>query len=143
VAAHEEASVAELWRGLNNVDDNDNSSNFIHAGAGESGKTTILRQMKLIHDGGFTIEERETFKEVIFSNTLQSMRVTMEAMATLHISFENPGNETYRRLVMEAHPQVDYLAHELVEAIAALWDDPAVQGCVARSNEFQLNDSAK
>lgn len=99
--------------------------------------------MKLIHDGGFTIEERETFKEVIFSNTMQSMRVTMEAMATLNIPFQQPGNEAHRRLIMEAHPQVDYLAHELVEAISSLWDDPGVKDCVDRSNEFQLNDSAR
>ncbi|CAO3594054.1 unnamed protein product [Absidia cylindrospora] len=112
-------------------------------GAGESGKSTLLKQMKLIHDGGFTVEERESFKEVIFSNTMQSMRVTLEAMISLNIPFQNDGNEVHQRLILEAHPQVDYLAHELVEAISALWDDPAVKGCVDRSNEFQLNDSAK
>ncbi|KAI9303506.1 G-alpha protein [Cunninghamella echinulata] len=112
-------------------------------GAGESGKSTILKQMKLIHDGGFTSEERESFKEVIFSNTMQSMRATLEGMVTLGLTFKNPGNEIHQRLIMEAHPQVDYMAHELVEAIAALWDDPAVKECVSRSNEFQLNDSAK
>lgn len=99
--------------------------------------------MKLIHDGGFTAEERESFKEVIFSNTMQSMRATLEGMDTLGLIFKNPGNEVHKRLIMEAHPQVDYMAHELVEAIAALWDDPAVKECVSRSNEFQLNDSAK
>jgi guanine nucleotide-binding protein subunit alpha len=40
-------------------------------GAGESGKSTILKQMKLIHDGGYSKEEREAFKEIIFSNTVQ------------------------------------------------------------------------
>ncbi|CDH50559.1 g-protein complex alpha subunit [Lichtheimia corymbifera JMRC:FSU:9682] len=112
-------------------------------GAGESGKSTILKQMKLIHDGGYTPEERESFKEVIFSNTIQSMRVTMEAMHDLGIPFRNPENEIHRRLVLEAPPQVDYLSHELVEAIATLWDDPAVKDCVDRANEFQLNDSAR
>ncbi|KAI9319487.1 G-alpha protein [Dichotomocladium elegans] len=112
-------------------------------GAGESGKSTILKQMKLIHDGGYTPEERESFKEVIFSNTIQSMRVTMEAMQDLGLAFRNPENEIHRRLVLEAPPQVDYLSHELVEAIATLWDDSAVKDCVDRANEFQLNDSAR
>jgi guanine nucleotide-binding protein subunit alpha len=44
---------------------------FIFTGAGESGKSTILKQMKLIHDGGYSKEEREAFKEIIFSNTVQ------------------------------------------------------------------------
>lgn len=112
-------------------------------GAGESGKSTLLKQMKLIHDGGYTIEEREGFKEVIFSNTMQSMRVTLEAMEGLGVSFTFPENKSHRRLVLEAPPQVDYLGHELVEAIVSLWNDPGVQECVQRSNEFQLNDSAK
>ncbi|KAI9311529.1 G-alpha protein [Dichotomocladium elegans] len=112
-------------------------------GAGESGKSTILKQMRLIHDGGFTPEERESFKEVIYSNTIQSMRVTMEAMYDLGIPFCHPENEVHRRLVLEAPPQVDYLSHELVEAIAILWDDQSVKDCVDRANEFQLNDSAR
>ncbi|CAO3693838.1 hypothetical protein G6F70_001692 [Rhizopus microsporus] len=112
-------------------------------GAGESGKSTILKQMKLIHDGGYTPEERESFKEVIFSNTLQSMRVTLEAMDNLGIPFRNPENELHKRLIMDAPPQIDYLGHELVEAISSLWDDLGVQECVSRANEYQLNDSAK
>ncbi|KAI9271313.1 G-alpha protein [Sporodiniella umbellata] len=112
-------------------------------GAGESGKSTILKQMKLIHDGGYTPEERENFKEVIFSNTMQSMIVTLEAMESLGIEFRNPDNDLHRKLVLDAPPQTDYLGHELVDAIASLWEDPGVQDCVSRANEFQLNDSAK
>lgn len=99
--------------------------------------------MKLIHDGGYTPEERESFKEVIFSNTMQSMRVTLEAMENLGISFHDSENEGHKRLVLEAPPQIDYLGHELVIAITSLWDDEGVRECVQRSNEFQLNDSAR
>ncbi|CAB5395509.1 unnamed protein product [Rhizophagus irregularis] len=52
-----------------------NEIKMLLLGAGESGKSTILKQMKLIHDGGYSPEERESFKEIIFSNTVQSMRV--------------------------------------------------------------------
>ncbi|KAF7731656.1 guanine nucleotide-binding protein subunit alpha [Apophysomyces ossiformis] len=112
-------------------------------GAGESGKSTILKQMKLIHDGGYSYEERESFKEVIFSNTIQSMRVTLEAMDALGIDFEYRSNDRYRRLVLEAPPQVSVLSKVLVEAIAALWEDKGVRACVDRAKEFQLNDSAQ
>lgn len=30
--------------------------------------------MKLIHNGGYNDSERESYKEIIFSNTIQSMR---------------------------------------------------------------------
>ncbi|CAO3665718.1 unnamed protein product [Rhizopus stolonifer] len=112
-------------------------------GAGESGKSTILKQMKLIHDGGFSQEERESFKEVIFSNTLQSMAVTLEAMDSLGIPFAIIENRQHKILVMKAPPQIDALDQELVDAISTLWDDTGVQECVSRASEFQLNDSAK
>lgn len=35
---------------------------FITLGAGESGKSTVVKQMKIIHGDGFTPQELETFK---------------------------------------------------------------------------------
>ena len=59
------------------------------AGAGESGKSTILKQMKLIHEGGYSRDERESFKEIIYSNTVQSMRVILEAMESLELPLDD------------------------------------------------------
>ncbi|CAO3616381.1 unnamed protein product [Cunninghamella blakesleeana] len=112
-------------------------------GAGESGKSTILKQMKLIHDGGYVTEERESFKEVIFTNTVQSMKVTIMAMKNLYIDFDNPHNEFNARLIMDLPDQVSGLHQDDVDAIACLWEDNGIKHCVERSNEFQLNDSAK
>ena len=100
--------------------------------------------MKLIHDGGYTTEERESFKEVIYSNTLQSMRVTLEAMELLNIPFQNKQNENYHRhLILEAPPQIEMMNQELVQAFISLWEDQGVRICLGRSNEYQLNDSAR
>ena len=54
-------------------------------GAGESGKSTILKQMRLISQGAHTPEERIAYKEVIFSNAVQSMQVVVDAMEDLGI----------------------------------------------------------
>lgn len=51
-----------------------NEIKMLLLGAGESGKSTVLKQMKLIHHGGYTRNERDSYKEIIFSNTVQSMR---------------------------------------------------------------------
>lgn len=51
-----------------------NEIKMLLLGAGESGKSTVLKQMKLIHHGGYTRNERESYREIIFSNTVQSMR---------------------------------------------------------------------
>ncbi len=47
-------------------------------GAGESGKSTIVKQMKIIHDNGYSLEERELFKSVVFCNTIQSLFVILK-----------------------------------------------------------------
>ncbi|KAJ5351376.1 hypothetical protein N7452_000350 [Penicillium brevicompactum] len=107
-----------------------NEIKMLLLGAGESGKSTILKQMKLIHEGGYSRDERESFKEIIYSNTVQSMRVILEAMESLELPLEDARNEYH-------HPP------EVGNAIGALWRDTGVQECFKRSREYQLNDSAK
>ena len=40
-------------------------------GAGESGKSTIVKQMKIIHESGFTSEDFKQYRPVVYSNTIQ------------------------------------------------------------------------
>lgn len=121
-----------------------NEVKMLLLGAGESGKSTILKQMKLIHDNGYNSDEREAFKEIIFSNTVQSMRVIMEAMETMGIALGKPENEKYKTVIMELPNQIeaDVFPAECTAAIKALWADEGVQACFGRSREYQLNDSA-
>ncbi|KAI9505923.1 guanine nucleotide-binding protein subunit alpha [Coemansia sp. RSA 1358] len=121
-----------------------NEVKMLLLGAGESGKSTIIKQMKLIHDGGYSQEERESFKEVIFSNTIQSMRVLLEAMEALHISLEHSEYQMHSSVIMNMPSQIeaDSLPVDVANAVKALWSDGGVRECFRRSNEFQLNDSA-
>lgn len=114
-------------------------------GAGESGKSTILKQMKLIHEGGYSRDERESFKEIIYSNTVQSMRVILEAMESLELPLDDQRAEYHVQTIFMQPPQIegDSLPPEVGQAIAALWKDAGVQECFKRSREYQLNDSAR
>ncbi|KAG9286883.1 hypothetical protein G9A89_012433 [Geosiphon pyriformis] len=122
-----------------------NEVKMLLLGAGESGKSTILKQMKLIHDGGYSPEERESFKEIIFSNTVQSMRVILDAMDNMSLSLRNESNQRYANIIMNLPNQIegDNLPPDVSTAIKCLWADQAVQDCFRRSREYQLNDSAK
>ncbi|PNY23627.1 Guanine nucleotide-binding protein alpha-2 subunit [Tolypocladium capitatum] len=62
-------------------------------GAGESGKSTILKQMKLIYSQGFNKHERLEWKPVIFTNIVHSFRTIHEVMTELNYHFDNPENE--------------------------------------------------
>ncbi|KAI8096793.1 G protein alpha subunit [Halteromyces radiatus] len=121
-----------------------NEVKLLLLGAGESGKSTILKQMKLIHDEGFSQDERIAYTEIIFSNTIQSMRVILEAMEILDINLANPDNQDAVNLIMNQPNQISScsLPLDVVRAIQQLWADEGVKTTFNRSNEYQLNDSA-
>ncbi|KAL9108245.1 MAG: hypothetical protein Q9227_006983 [Pyrenula ochraceoflavens] len=122
-----------------------NEIKMLLLGAGESGKSTILKQMKLIWEGGYSDDERESFKEIIYSNTVQSMRVILEAMESLELPLENSSAEYHVHTIFMQPPQIegDHLPTPVGNAIRELWRDAGVQECFKRSREYQLNDSAK
>ncbi|KAG0294945.1 guanine nucleotide-binding protein subunit alpha [Dissophora globulifera] len=122
-----------------------NEVKMLLLGAGESGKSTVLKQMKLIHDGGYSEDEKEAFKEIIFSNTVQSMRVILEAMDSMDLALYHDANRNYAIIIMSLPAQIEgqYMPHEVAVAVQNLWLDPNVQQAFARSREYQLNDSAK
>jgi len=113
-------------------------------GAGESGKSTIVKQMKIIHESGYSPEECKQYKPVVFSNTIQSMQAIIRAMGTLKIDYAHPDRaEDARQLFALAGSVEDgELTHELVGIMKRLWADEGLQVCFGRSREYQLNDSA-
>lgn len=75
-------------------------------GAGESGKSTILKQMQLIHGAGYTPQERESYKEIIFSNITSSMKVILEAMELLKIEIGDAANKPHVAVINALPSQV-------------------------------------
>lgn len=112
-------------------------------GAGESGKTTILKQMRLIHMSGFTQEEREYYRTIVFSNMLQSMRLIIEAMEEFDICFDRPENEQYLDLLLQDREITDRenLPPEYYRPFISLWEDAGVTCAVNRGNEYALHDN--
>ena len=80
--------------------------------------------MKLIHSSGYTKEERISFREIIFSNTVQSMTVVLEAMETMGISV-CPENQPFKSVILELPSQIegDKLPPKVGEAIKKLYSD--------------------
>ncbi|KAF9015774.1 guanine nucleotide binding protein, alpha subunit [Hymenopellis radicata] len=120
-----------------------NEIKMLLLGAGESGKSTVLKQMKLIHHGGYNDQERDSYKEIIYSNTIQSMRAILEALPALSLNL-SPANEGAKSTILALPQQLDSdtLAPDVASALSALWGDNAVTSAVVRAREFQLNDSA-
>lgn len=62
-------------------------------GAGESGKSTLVKQMKIIHADGFTLAELSSFRPTVLDNLLASMKYVLSGMGLLRINLENPRNK--------------------------------------------------
>ena len=63
------------------------------AGAGESGKSTILKQMRIIYAEGFHLDERKEVRQVIFSNMIVAFKIIAEEMRELGVNYERPESE--------------------------------------------------
>lgn len=92
---------------------------LVHAGTGESGKTTFIRQMRIIHGRGFSEEERRGFAKCIFQNIFTAIKAMTGAMTALKIPYSNQENEVnvHSQQHTAAHPQKHtgtcLVAHEL------------------------------
>eukprot|EP00105_Crassostrea_gigas_P034386 XP_019918534.1 PREDICTED: guanine nucleotide-binding protein G(s) subunit alpha [Crassostrea gigas] len=115
-------------------------------GAGESGKSTIVKQMRILHVNGFGPDERKQKIEDIKKNIRDAILSIVGAMASLNppVLLENPDNQ-FRvdyMLNVASQPDFDYPA-EFYEHTEILWSDKGVQACYERSNEYQLIDCAQ
>ena len=49
--------------------------------------------MKIIHMDGYSKEDFEQYREVVYSNTIQSLATIIRAMETLNVPFGSPDRE--------------------------------------------------
>ncbi|KAJ8927033.1 hypothetical protein NQ314_020596 [Rhamnusium bicolor] len=136
-----------------NVDEDDKlytkkffqTTKLLLLGTGESGKTTIIKQMKILHINGFSNQERKEKIPFIKQNIHESIYDIVYNMNKI-----NPPVEIYNE---DARESVEYILNvgaedpaeytdEYYEHIKIAWADKGVQEAYERSNEYQLIDSA-
>lgn len=113
-------------------------------GAGESGKSTITKQMKIIHLKGFSKEERLSYRDIIHSNVIMAMRAIVSAADKLGVN--NITSENKDKAALFTTNEILFeqkVTPEITEAVKVLWEDPGIQELYSRANEYQLIDSAK
>ncbi|KAG9032306.1 hypothetical protein FRB95_001627 [Tulasnella sp. JGI-2019a] len=112
-------------------------------GSGDSGKSTILKQMKVIHNVGFTPQELEYYRQLVFSNMVLGMKAVIEAAEEWQMELSDE-NEKYLPM-FEGHPEEirdgEPLPTDWLVPLQSLWDDPAVQKARSRGNEAALPEN--
>jgi len=112
-------------------------------GAGESGKSTITKQMKIIHLRGFTEEERLSYRDIIHSNIIMAMRAVVSASEKLGIPLEPDNKDKAEMFTTNEILFEQRVTPQIAAAIKVLWKDSGVQQLYLRANEYQLIDSAQ
>ncbi|BGP17593.1 hypothetical protein JCM10213_001242 [Rhodosporidiobolus nylandii] len=106
-------------------------------GPGSSGKSTILKQMKLIHLDGFTDGETEAYRQQIFVNVRDGMKACFLLMEELGADFTDASLVQNQTLV-EGWPDLrarQPFPHELLAPLKALWKDTGLQVALLKGNE--------
>ena len=108
-------------------------------GSGDSGKSTILKQMRLIHSVPFSSQEIESYRQLVFNNITHEMKYLLDAMADMNLEVDEEHHE-FVRMVEEAQDLRDGQPFpvEYLEPLRKLWNDPGVQKCWERGNEAAI-----
>jgi len=112
-------------------------------GAGESGKSTLFKQMIQIYGKGFPVEERRGFIPIVHNNIIASMKSLCLHVDTYGGMPLLPESEDGRRVVVEQLKGDEILDEKTASMIQQLWRDPAIQATYEQRSLFQLYDSAK
>ncbi|GBG26347.1 Guanine nucleotide-binding protein subunit alpha [Hondaea fermentalgiana] len=108
-------------------------------GAGESGKSTIFKQMRILYGEGFGNEARQQTAPVIISNLISGTRTVLENTDKLGFSITDETVKTASKLLMDTSDDT-LLNDELAAAIKSLWEDPQFQETFKQRAQFQLFD---
>nr|XP_060616221.1 guanine nucleotide-binding protein G(s) subunit alpha-like [Anolis sagrei ordinatus] len=110
-------------------------------GHGESGKNTVLKQMKILHGDGFSAEERKMRTQDIKNNVREAIETIVRAMGCLEppVELANPENQFHIDYILNVSNQPDFdFPTEFYEHTKALWQDEGVKACFERSHEYHL-----
>ncbi|KAI6708056.1 hypothetical protein JHW43_009411, partial [Diplocarpon mali] len=114
-------------------------------GSGESGKSTIVKQMKIIHQNGYTMDELALYRLTIYKNLIDCAKALVGAMRQFNILPTSPANLEYSDYLMDyqivSDPQMP-LSPKVGVAILSLWQDASIENLMERQSEFYLMDSA-
>ncbi|KDR09595.1 Guanine nucleotide-binding protein G(q) subunit alpha [Zootermopsis nevadensis] len=113
-------------------------------GTGESGKSTFIKQMRIIHGSGYSDEDKRGFIKLVYQNIFMAMQSMIRAMDLLKIQYAESSNIDKAELIRTVdYETVTTFDSPYVEAIKDLWSDAGIQECYDRRREYQLTDSAK
>ena len=108
-------------------------------GTGDSGKSTIFKQMKFLYGAGFTSEDRARQRQFVLANVVDGTLEVCSAAPRLGLALSPGAAEAHTRLL--AREDKLTLDDAAAAAIFALWHDTSFLAVWARRSEFNSQES--
>jgi GTPase SAR1 family protein len=121
------------------------ADNHIHKllllGAGESGKSTLFKQMIQIYGAGFPDQERLNYKNIIHGNIISSIKVLASQSQNGDYTANPAEFKDLKDHIINDVKNDELIENKLASMITQLWTTQSIQQAYIHRAKFQLNDS--
>lgn len=117
----------------------------LFTGSGESGKSTIVKQMKIIHQNGYSVEELTMCRATVYKNLLDCAKDLINALHNFELQPSSQKVQEYMEYLSSYQIDPDPstpIDLKVGDAVTYLWNDPVIPAVLEHQNEFYLMDSA-
>jgi len=125
-------------------------SRILLIGTGEAGKTTVMKQIQIFHDKGFTEEQKLDFKAIIYKQVIKNVKILIRESAktdntatqTFDMERANRINQFEERIADSISFDIQ-VTPQLWEDLKEIWADKSIQETYNYNYKFILDDSTK
>ncbi|ETO06615.1 G Protein, Alpha subunit family member (gpa-3) [Reticulomyxa filosa] len=112
-------------------------------GAGESGKSTLFKQMIALYGKGFSEDQRQSYRGIVFQNVIRAMKVLVQNMDELKAEFNVELEVEHQEAAKRTKNLLgnEEMTEEIAADIQALWKDSGIQKIYENRSRFQFPDS--
>ena len=143
-AAQEKAINKSLDRQQRNDGHTDKEiKKLLLLGAGESGKSTLFKQMITIYGKGFPDAERKSYTQIIHMNVVSCMVALLDAAPKFGGQIACRDSIDVVREIAAQLPHPVFVNKDNVRHFTGLWNDAAIRAAYDNRSKFQLPDSAE
>ena len=128
-----------------------NSIKLLLLGTGQSGKSTFIKQMRIIHGDGYSTVEKQKYATLIIRNIIVSMQALIKVINDLEIPYSESTSEENARFIQETDlntmvtPGTGYRSfqsYHMMVVVKELWNDRSVRKCFEQHIDYHnISDS--
>ncbi|KAJ6249069.1 guanine nucleotide-binding protein g(o) subunit alpha [Anaeramoeba flamelloides] len=108
-------------------------------GTGESGKSTFVKQIHLIHKDGFDTKTRERFKIAIHFNLIKGLQDLIEGLPLIRKNVQKSLSEVAQDF-LQLNPRTG-LTTTIIDAVESLWADESIKEMYEQRSLIQIPSS--